>query len=447
MRTHSSIVPRLLAVVALLAFAVSLALVVAYLLDNALALAVGILCVGLGSMAAYVALVSRGAARWASAAVAVALVVAVVVDFVVSADFLRLVSVVVLGAISVAAGRAAVGPQVVDLARTAGAERPVGPATRPVLLVNPKSGGGKAERFDLVGECRRRGIEPIVLQRGDDLEALAEKAALAGADVLGMAGGDGSQALVAGVASRHGLAHVCVPAGTRNHLALDLGLDRDDVVGALDAYGDAVEATIDLATVNGLTFVNNVSLGVYAAVVQSDAYRDAKVATTLDQLPDLLGKQAEPFRLRFTTPEGERFEHSHVIHVSNNPYAIHTFVGAGSRPRLDGGVLGVATLRIDRAADIPTLMALVKAGRSQAFRGFREWTAMSFWVDADEPVAAGVDGEAMTLEPPLLFELRPAALRVRIPRDAPGLSPGALASVPMASRLGALARVAFGRAG
>jgi diacylglycerol kinase family enzyme len=222
-------------------------------------------------------------------------------------------------------------------------------------------------------------------------------------------------------------------------------LGRDDVAGALDAYGDALERTIDLATVNGMTFVNNVSLGLYAAVVQSDEYRDAKLSTTLDRLPDLLGKTAEPFRLRFTTPAGDHFDNVHVIHVSNNPYATHSFVGGGSRPRLDGGVLGVTTLRIDRAADVPALLALVKAGRVESFRGYREWTASSLRVDADEAVAAGVDGEAMTLSPPLLFEARPAAVRVRVPRHAPGQSPGALAEMPLGRRLRALVRVAAGR--
>ncbi len=127
--------------------------------------------------------------------------------------------------------------------------------------MNPKSGGGKAERFHLADECRQRGIEPVVLKPGDDLLQLAEDAIARGADVIGMAGGDGSQALVASVAARHGVPHVCVPAGTRNHFALDLGLDRSDVVGALDAFTDGVERRIDLATDNGRTFVNNASLG------------------------------------------------------------------------------------------------------------------------------------------------------------------------------------------
>jgi diacylglycerol kinase family enzyme len=435
---------RVLALVALLASCAAVVLVPVSLYDNIAGLIVGLACLGLATMAMFTALIARGAVRWIAAAASLVLALAVIVDLVVIADGLRALLLVALVAIAVTATHTVLRSALTDRLRTS-TLAPVPPARRAVLLINPKSGGGKAERFGLVDECSRRGIEPIVLGRDDDLEVLAEQAAASGADVVGMAGGDGSQALVAGVVARHGVAHVCVPSGTRNHLALDLGLDRDDVVGALDAYGDGFERTIDLATVSGLTFVNNVSLGLYAAVVQSDEYRDAKVSTTLDQLPDLLGKTAEPFRLRFTTPAGDHFDNAHVIHVSNNPYATHAFVGGGSRPRLDGGVLGVTTLRIDRAADVPALLALVKAGRVESFRGYREWTAASFQVEADEAVAAGVDGEAMSLSPPLLFEARPAAVRVRVPRHAPGLSPGALAAMPLARRFGALVRVAAGR--
>ncbi len=163
------------------------------------------------------------------------------------------------------------------------------PATRGVLIINPRSGGGKAERFNLPEEARRRGIEPLLLGPGDDLCELARRAVRRGADVIGMAGGDGSQALVATVAMEHDIALVCIPAGTRNHFALDLGLDRDDVVGALDAFTDGVERRIDLASLNERIFVNNASLGVYAQVVQSNAYRDAKLGTWKRMLPEMLG--------------------------------------------------------------------------------------------------------------------------------------------------------------
>ena len=182
---------------------------------------------------------------------------------------------------------------------------PVGPARHGVLIMNPKSGGGKATRFELADEARRRGIEPVVLEPGSDLVQLAEDAIDRGADVIGMAGGDGSQALVASVAMRHDVALVCIPAGTRNHFALDLGLDRDDVVGALDAFGDAVERRIDLAEVSGHVFVNNVSLGIYAKIVQSPEYRDAKRETTAKFLPELLGPDAQPYGMQFTDPAGD----------------------------------------------------------------------------------------------------------------------------------------------
>ena len=175
---------------------------------------------------------------------------------------------------------------------------------KPVLIVNPRSGGGKAARFDLVGQCRARGIDPILFEPGDDLTALATAAVRAGADALGMAGGDGSQAAVAAIAAEHDLPYVCVPAGTRNHFALDLGIDVNDVVGALDAFSDGHERRIDLGRVNGRAFVNNVAMGVYGAVVQSSAYREHKVRTVIDMMPELIGPRAEPFDLRFIGQDG-----------------------------------------------------------------------------------------------------------------------------------------------
>jgi predicted polyphosphate/ATP-dependent NAD kinase len=155
----------------------------------------------------------------------------------------------------------------------------VPPPRRPVLFFNPKSGGGKAEQFSVAAEARARGIEPIELGNPDsDLEKLARRAVADGADGLAMAGGDGSQAIAAAIAAELDLPYACVPAGTRNHFALDLGVDRDDVVGALDAFVDGGERRVDLAQVNGRVFVNNVSLGLYAGAVQRKRYRDASCA-------------------------------------------------------------------------------------------------------------------------------------------------------------------------
>ena len=331
-----------------------------------------------------------------------------------------------------------------DSARLARAGQP----EHPVLIMNPKSGGGKAERFQLATECRKRGIEPVLLRPGDDLRELAEDAVRRGADVLGMAGGDGSQALVASVAARAGLGYVCVPAGTRNHFALDLGLDRADVVGALDAYEDGLERYIDLAEVNGRTFVNNASLGLYAQVVQAPEYRDAKLRTAAAMLPDLLGPQAEPLDLCFSGPDGAERRTAHLVLISNNPYQlVPAGGGLGTRERIDRGVLGVVTVTVTDAAQASRFLALEAAGQPRRFSGWAEWTVPRFEIRSDAPLPVGVDGEALILDPPLVFTLRPAALRVRLPRRTLRRSPAArTVHVLSALTVAGLARVAGGAA-
>jgi diacylglycerol kinase family enzyme len=316
-----------------------------------------------------------------------------------------------------AAGRAAFRVRV----KLPPAPRPL----RPVLFWNPRSGAGKAVRLGLADAARARGIEPIEVRSGVDLEQLVRQAVEQGADALAMAGGDGSQAVVARVAAERALPYACIPAGTRNHFALDLGLDRDDVVGALDAFSDATEQVIDLAEVNGRVFVNNASMGVYAKVVQSAEYRDAKIATAADVLPDILGPNALPLDLRFTLPSGEEADTAQLILVSNNAYELHRLRGAGTRARIDGGVLGVASVCVGGAMDVERLVALEAVGQVERFSGWSEWTTATFEVRSGGPVEIGVDGEALRLEPPLRFAIRAGALRVRLPRTALGLSPAA----------------------
>ena len=162
----------------------------------------------------------------------------------------------------------------------------------------------------------------MVLEPGDDLETLVDAALERGADALAMAGGDGSQAIVARIAAAHDLPYACIPSGTRNHFALDLGVDRDDDIGALDALGPgAGEHVVDLAEVNGRTFVNNASLGVYAEAVQRDGYRDAQAADDARHRPRVVG----PDGARWTwSGRARRARHrtAAVILVSNNRYRL-----------------------------------------------------------------------------------------------------------------------------
>jgi diacylglycerol kinase family enzyme len=317
---------------------------------------------------------------------------------------------------------------------------------RAVLIINPRSGGGKAARFNLAEECKARDIEPVELRPGDDLRQLAEAAIAGGAGVIGMAGGDGSQALVATVAAAHGIPHVVIPAGTRNHFALDLGLDRDDVVGALDAFNDGTEHLIDLAEVNGRIFVNNASLGIYAAIVQSPQYRDAKLKTAAELLPGLVGPDATPLDLRYTGPDGTEHATAQLILVSNNRYQLDQLAGRGTREHLDGGTLGLVAAQIDGPVQAQQFVTLESMGQVRRFPGWQEWEAPRFEIRSSGPIEIAIDGEALTMEAPLVFTCRPGALRVRIPRQALARSPAAMA-IHLASRstIAELAVVAAGR--
>ena len=249
-----------------------------------------------------------------------------------------------------------------------------------------------------------------------------------------MAGGDGSQAVVAAIAAEHGLPYACVPAGTRNHFALDLGVDRDDVVGALEAFVDGGERRVDLAEVNGRVFVNNVSLGLYAEAVQRAGYRNAKIRTLLDTAPDVLGPDGGP-AMHWKGPGGQDHHAGAMVLVSNNRYRLGHAVGSGTRPHIDDGLLGITVVGAATGGG--------ESGRSLQ-RPYRQWSAPTFEVDAAQPVPAGVDGEALVFDAPLRFRILPGVLIVRVARKHPGASPSA---IPEGIWDGAveLTRIAFGR--
>src|SRR3954452_9135906 len=287
-------------------------------------------------------LLQRGVLRWLALALVVGAPVAVIVVFAVNRLlWVAVVTAVLLGA-AVLAARTALRPDrsawvmpVVDAADPG----------RPFLVMNPRSGGGKVERFRLQQRAEALGAEVALLDRPNtDVQQLARDALARGADLLGVAGGDGTQALVAQVAAEHDVPFLVISAGTRNHFALDLGLDREDPARCLDALRGGVEARIDLGDVNGRPFVHNTSVGAYAATVETPAYRDDKRGTTLDPLPDLL-RGNRGARL-VAEVGGLVVEAPQALLVSNNAYQASDLAGMGRRARLDRGVLGVIALRV-----------------------------------------------------------------------------------------------------
>ncbi|MET9800275.1 diacylglycerol kinase family protein [Streptomyces sp. NPDC006368] len=377
-------------------------------------LLVGVMGMAVSAAALWWALTRRGAARVAAAVLAAAAPAAVVGLFAAAGVLWTVVLSLALWGVAVWTGRYAL--RSTGLRPVRAREHRTPPPRRPFLLMNPLSGEAKVERFGLREKAERLGAHVVLLdpERHQDVTALARQAVADGFDLLGVAGGDGTQALVAAVAAEHGLPFMVVSAGTRNHFAMDLGLDRDDPATGLDALSDGVELRVDLGFAGGRPFVNNVSFGVYGAVVQAPGYRDDKVGTALDLLPDLLTGQSGP---RLTVrAAGTALTGPQAVLVSNNPYRRDDPLGLGRRERLDSGLLGVLGVRIESAVDAAGLLLAPEAN------GFTVLTAREVVVDADGPrVEVGIDGEPFVLPTPVRCRIAPGVLRVRVPRHRPGV--------------------------
>ncbi|RZL23146.1 MAG: diacylglycerol kinase [Rhodococcus sp. (in: high G+C Gram-positive bacteria)] len=396
------------------AFAAVVVLLVFAGLKTLMLLIMGVGAVVVSVVAAYWFLTSRGFVRWFALAIGV-LTPIVVLVFLIRANLLAVV-LVTIGLLIVAAlcARAALQD---DESGSPVPEHPPSPAERPFFVMNPNSGGGKVGKFGLIDKARELGAEVFVLDAAHpvDVADVARNAVDNGADLLGVAGGDGTQALVAAVAAEHGLPYLVISAGTRNHFAADLGLDLQDPSRCLDALNDGVDIYVDLGTVGDRPFVNNASFGAYAEVVQNPSYRDAKTSTVVRMLPDVLAEQQGA---KFVVHVQDRvIESPQAVLVSNGPYETDDLAGLGQRPRLDLGTLGVVALSVNSPRQ--ALGLLRRAHR----RGLTQATALEVIVDADRPeIPVGVDGEALIFPVPVRCEVRPAALRVRVPRNRPGVT-------------------------
>jgi hypothetical protein len=290
--------------------------------------------------------------------------------------------------------------------------------------MNPRSGGGKVERFRLRERAELLGAQVMMLEPGDDPAVLSRSAVAAGADLLGAAGGDGTISRVAGVAAETGLPLVVLPAGTRNHFARDLGLDIRNPAGALSALWAGEEVRVDLGYVGDRPFVNTVSFGAYADALLDPDYRESKARALASAAgPYVEGRQWVEARL--DSPWGQ-IVHPEIVLISNNPYHLDTPLYLGRRLSLDTGVLGAIAVR-HAPGPMPPHMARPSPERPPSEVPGDDlvvWSADRIILDGEEgELPAGVDGEAVRVHLPVTCEIRRRALSVVLPLDRPGVPP------------------------
>jgi diacylglycerol kinase family enzyme len=105
-----------------------------------------------------------------------------------------------------------------------------------------------------------------------------------------------------------------------------------------------------------------------------------------------------------------------AVLVSNNAYGMGDIAGLGRRARLDRGTLGMFAVTVASAVQAAGLL------RGANSRGLTSLAAPEVVVEADAAqIPVGVDGEALVLDTPVRCTIQPAALRVRVPRNRPGV--------------------------
>ncbi|CAM5722936.1 diacylglycerol kinase family protein [Streptomyces hirsutus] len=312
---------------------------------------------------------------------------------------------------------------------------------RVVIVTNPRSGGGKPARYGLVQRAEDMGAQVWMTSADEDAASLARNAVQQGAQVLGVAGGDGTVSAVAAVAADTGRSLVVIPAGTRNHFARDLGLDVRDPAQALGALVDGEPARVDLGVLGPRVFVNNVSFGMYADALLEPGYREGKKRAFAAVAPDYLkGKQW--VEACVDTP-WEAVEFPQVVLISNNPYHLATPRWLGRRFSLSTGLLGGIVLKRptetppDLLRHLRSELRRHKRGLGPAGEGAVVWSASGITLHGDvRHLDAGIDGEAVTLPLPVMCGIRPGALRVLLPKDRPGIPPERVPGRPGALRAG-----------
>jgi diacylglycerol kinase family enzyme len=295
---------------------------------------------------------------------------------------------------------------------------------KPLVLINAAAGPecvsrAEADAGRVRDAFRARDVKADVrLVPPRNLYSIAREASRSDAEVVAAGGGDGTISTVAAALVGRPKPLGIVPLGTLNHLARDLKIPLT-IDGAVETIVSGTVRSIDVGDVNGQTFVNNSSLGIYPRmVIERDAQRaergvgkwpamGAAFLKTLRRFPTLT--------VSIETPEGELSRKTPLVFVGNNRYELD-LLSVGSRAALDEGVLSLYIANTSSRLGILRLGARAITGSLRQDRDFEARYVPACEVDSRRRrLHVAIDGEVIVLEPPLEYRVRPRALRVIVP--------------------------------
>jgi diacylglycerol kinase family enzyme len=259
----------------------------------------------------------------------------------------------------------------------------------------------------------------VPLASGAHAAEAVRSAIASGAEAVVAGGGDGTINSVASALLGTTTPLGVLPLGTLNHFAKDLGIPLD-IEGAVNTIAARHVADIDVGDVNGHTFLNNSSIGMYPSiVVEREALREKGypkwIAFALASAR--IARRYRRVLVRLTAGDANKTFRTPFVFVGNNEYQVDG-IRLGGRTRLDRGLLFAyyVSPRL-RGRALPKLVALALLGRAKATGALESLAGATFDIETprSRQLRVAVDGEVTRQSTPLHYQIKPGAIRVIVP--------------------------------
>ena len=292
-----------------------------------------------------------------------------------------------------------------------------------IVVMNKGAGGPDDPQARVLDLFRAHGHEPEFVDPGNDICAVAAQAARDAARIVVAAGGDGTVSAVAAALEGTDKILGVLPVGTLNHFAKDLHIPLD-LESAVRTIVEGEVAAVDVGEVNGRIFINNSSLGLYPRIVsrrEAQQQRLARGKWTAFFWATIQALRRLPFLdLRIAFEGREIFRRTAFLFVGNNEYEIAGF-NLGSRARVNGATLGLYLTHRTGRLGLFRLAFHALFGRVDQANDFDVFSVSEARVETrHRRLLVALDGEVERMATPLHYRIKPAALRVLVPKKEAG---------------------------
>jgi diacylglycerol kinase family enzyme len=286
-------------------------------------------------------------------------------------------------------------------------------------------GDAKCEerKAEILAACGAAGIDATVhLCEPARLTETAREVAASGVDAVIAAGGDGTVSAVATALAGGKIPMAVFPLGTLNHFARDLEMPSD-LTEAAQAIAARNLVQLDVGELNGRVFVNNSSIGLYPeTVIQREAERKAhhrgKWTAMLIAAMRVL-RRFPLLRVGIVTSQGTIRAKTPLVFIGNNAYTINV-LELGERAHLDRGELSLYMVRATTRIKMFWLMVRSIVQRLDAVKDFEAHRIREAVIrTGHRTLEVAIDGEVVTMQPPLYYRIRPGVLPVLAPPALP----------------------------